>query len=522
MGEATTTVRAMTRHDEVARLLELAEHGLLDQPVDSELDAVVRLAAATAQVPTATINLIDDTRQCQLATVGFAGADSPREDSMCAVRLLDARTVVVPDARAHPDYAANPWVTGERAQVRFYASAPLVTVAGSVLGTLCVFDDRPRTLTAAQVALLEDAAALVVALFERRRQTRAYAHVAAEVDEQRELLALTLQEMEAHRELTDAVLETVDVGIVAVDATGRLTMFNRTARDWHGDDADPDVEPGQHAVRYRMLSADGRDVLSPDAVPIARALRDGVVTDAELLIAPQGRPVVRVVANGRALSDGRGRVLGAVVALTDVTAERQRQADLQAAHTALVQDNADLARRAQHDPLTGLPNRELLHEHLQDVLDGRAGRSSERRPSVGVLFIDLDGFKSVNDSLGHEAGDRLLVEVARRLRACLRGRDLVARLGGDEFVMVCSELDEAATATTIAARVQRVLAEPVVLDGAVLEVRGSIGVAVSDADSTCDGLLHAADVAMYRAKRAERRPLPAQRRQVGSSAAGTG
>ncbi len=512
----------MTRHDEVARLLELAEHGLLDQPVDSELEAVVRLAAATAGVPTATINLLDDTRQCQLATVGFAGADSARADSMCAVRLRDGRTVVVPDAREHPDHADNPWVTGERARVRFYASAPLVTAAGSVLGTLCVFDLQPRTLTAAQVALLEDAASLVVALFERRRQTRAYAHVAAEVDEQRELLALTLQEMEAHRELTDAVLETVDVGIVAVDATGRLTMFNRTARAWHGEDADPDVEPGEHAVRYRMLSADGRSVLRPEAVPIARALRDGVVAGAELLLAPHGRPAVRVVANGRALCDSRGRVLGAVVALTDVTVERQRQADLVAAHTALVQDNADLARRAQHDPLTGLPNRQLLHEHLRDVLDGRPGRAAERGASVGVLFIDLDGFKSVNDSLGHAAGARLLVGAARRLRACLRGRDLVARLGGDEFVMVCSDLDEPGTATTIAARVQRVLAEPLVLGGAVLEVRGSIGVAVSDDDSTCDGLLHAADLAMYRAKRAASRPLPEQRRQDGSSVPGSG
>ncbi len=157
---------------EQARLEALHEYGLLDQPADEELAAVVRLAAAIAGVPTATLNLIDATRQCQLTTVGFEGADSPRDESMCEVSFRSGVLAHVPDASVHPDYAANPWVTGVRASVRFYASVPLVTPGGHALGTLCVFDDVPRELDARQQALLRDAAHVVVALFERRRQAR--------------------------------------------------------------------------------------------------------------------------------------------------------------------------------------------------------------------------------------------------------------------------------------------------------------------------------------------------------------
>jgi signal transduction histidine kinase len=145
---------------------------MLDQPADDELEAVVRVAAAVAGVPTATLNLIDENRQCQLTTTGFDGGDSARSDSMCAVHFLHGDFVWVRDARADPRFAANPWVTGLLADVRFYASAPLVTPQGHALGSLCVFDAEPRDLTPAQIDRLEDLAQVVLALFERRRQAR--------------------------------------------------------------------------------------------------------------------------------------------------------------------------------------------------------------------------------------------------------------------------------------------------------------------------------------------------------------
>jgi len=154
---------------------------------------------------------------------------------------------------------------------------------------------------------------------------------------------------------------------------------------------------------------------------------------------------------------------------------------------------AQLRYQAHHDPLTDLPNRILFLERL--------GQSLARAPSVPVLFLDLDGFKVVNDSLGHAVGDRLLCTVARRLAAALREGDLLARFGGDEFAVL---LEHATTVGEAVVAAQRLLAavEPAVaLDGHETVVRASIGIAVSSPELTDPGeLLRAADVALYQAK----------------------
>ncbi|HYF26059.1 MAG TPA: diguanylate cyclase [Baekduia sp.] len=154
---------------------------------------------------------------------------------------------------------------------------------------------------------------------------------------------------------------------------------------------------------------------------------------------------------------------------------------------------------ALHDPLTGLANRRLLEDRLE-----LACRRLHRRPGVlAVLFLDLDGFKAVNDTLGHEAGDRLLVQTAERLRAVVREEDTVARLGGDEFVVVTADLGSLPDAITLAARVVEAIDVPFDLDGGPAQVRASVGLATADG-ATADGgvLLRDADHAMYLAKRA--------------------
>lgn len=330
--------------DEARRLSELHEYRLLDHPADTELEAVVRLAAASAGVPTATLNLIDEHRQCQLSTTGFVGGDSAREDSMCAVRFLEGRTIHVPDARLHPDYADSPWVTGAQAQVRFYCSVPLTTPSGAVLGTLCVFDTEPRELSEHQLTLLQDAAEIVLALFERRRQSTRQSNLAAEAEEQRDLIELTLQEMEARQEFTDAVLNTVDVAIVASDADGRLTLFNRAAREWHGQEADASIDPLNFAQRYSLYQVDGTTPLPPEEIPLLKALNDGKVENAEMVIAPPHRAATRVTGSGYAITRGDGSPLGAVVALSDVTLDRAQQAALEVASVELAQRGAELER----------------------------------------------------------------------------------------------------------------------------------------------------------------------------------
>lgn len=157
----------------------------------------------------------------------------------------------------------------------------------------------------------------------------------------------------------------------------------------------------------------------------------------------------------------------------------------------------ELVRLANYDTLTGLPNRTLFHERVKQAIDG--GRESTGK--FAVIFVDLDDFKRVNDSLGHEAGDRLLEEVAHRLRGVLRKEDVAARLGGDEFTMLLNNLANSDVAAKISERCINALSRPCTLEGNEVVVTPSIGIALypNDGDSISDLLRHA-DMAMYEAK----------------------
>ena len=158
-----------------------------------------------------------------------------------------------------------------------------------------------------------------------------------------------------------------------------------------------------------------------------------------------------------------------------------------------------VADQALHDPLTGLANRTLFHDRLTHALQSR-----NRDPrALAVLLLDLDDFKLVNDSLGHQAGDALLIGVAERILGCLRTSDTVARLGGDEFAILIE--GGADSPSVVANRVIDVFDEPFTIDGQELLIRPSVGLAVAAAEDpgvSADGLLKQADVAMYSAKRA--------------------
>jgi diguanylate cyclase (GGDEF)-like protein len=159
--------------------------------------------------------------------------------------------------------------------------------------------------------------------------------------------------------------------------------------------------------------------------------------------------------------------------------------------------SAQLSHLAQHDFLTDLPNRLLLRDRLEQAIS-----SAQRRAGhIGVLFLDLDRFKHVNDSLGHSVGDRLLQEAATRLRRSVRRSDTVGRLGGDEFVVVLPELAALENASTSAAKLLSALAEPYCIDSDHLHVPASIGISVyPDDGEDADTLLGNADIAMDHAK----------------------
>jgi len=163
-----------------------------------------------------------------------------------------------------------------------------------------------------------------------------------------------------------------------------------------------------------------------------------------------------------------------------------------------VQDDKDgMAHRVLHDPLTDLPNRTLFFDRLNLAL----ARLKRHTGSIAVLFIDLDNFKVVNDSLGHGAGDALLVELGERLKHAIRPSDTIARFGGDEFVVLCEDIEAARDAMIVAQRIIDSAAEPFNIHGREMFVTASVGVALAlDPDATPETLLRDADAAMYRAK----------------------
>jgi diguanylate cyclase (GGDEF)-like protein/PAS domain S-box-containing protein len=232
---------------------------------------------------------------------------------------------------------------------------------------------------------------------------------------------------------------------------------------------------------------------------VGRPLDDFVVDDPE---DPHQDDPLAEDRRERRFRNGAGQVVWGLVSTVDLGATPGLPAGstLLAVEDLTSRRNTErlLLHAALHDSLTNLPNRRLLRDRLDTAL-ARASRSTK---SVGVLFLDLNHFKSVNDSLGHAAGDEMLVAIARNIISVLRTCDTVARLGGDEFVVVCEDVAGEGDVSRLAGRVSEAVSRPVVLRGRQMSVTASIGVAVAgEGHESGEELIRLADLAMYRAKR---------------------
>jgi diguanylate cyclase (GGDEF)-like protein/PAS domain S-box-containing protein len=284
-----------------------------------------------------------------------------------------------------------------------------------------------------------------------------------------------------------ATLELVHDGIITLDGAGRARYLNSAAETITGRPlAQVLGRPLDEITGLKPVDSGNASPHSDDA--------DLMRIATHTLTAPDGSERAVRIARHPLPLDG-----GSVVAITDVTA------------------NLTLAReirfQATHDSLTGLPNRGILADRLRQTL----AAARRRNQPVGVLFIDLDGFKRVNDALGHNAGDRLLREVGVRLGSRIRGEDTAARWGGDEFVLVLSRLDDEQSAIGIADAMVALLEEPFDLDGQPAFISASVGISLFPRDGE-DGeqLLLRADTAMYRAKKNGGRGVSVFSHEVGA------
>jgi diguanylate cyclase (GGDEF)-like protein/PAS domain S-box-containing protein len=417
-------------------------------------------------------------------------------------------------------------------------------------------------------------------------------------------------ELARERELLNAVLDTIDVGVVVCSEEGEISMFNRAAQHFHGPQEVPAL-PAKWALHYSLFMPDGVTPVPPDQIPLAKAMRGELVDNTELVIKPRDGAPRFLLASGRALHARDGSSIGAVIALKDVTAIKESARRLEASERNLrmitnnlpvligyidrteryqfanatyedwfarpaseimgstvkevmgeafylehqqflernmsgetvrfemtipmqdtvrtvevtripdIQDGVlkgmyvlgadisaakqyqeELGKLARIDALTGLPNRRSYHERLEAAVQ-RAQRSGH---GIALMFLDVDHFKQVNDTLGHAAGDAVLYEFAQRVKGAVRVTDTVCRLAGDEFTVILEGLKVADEASLVAAKIVKAFETPFSLEHGDKTISSSIGVAFTQTFPVDIAELSAvADRALYVAKNRGRR-----------------
>ena len=271
--------------------------------------------------------------------------------------------------------------------------------------------------------------------------------------------------------LLQEVLESLPQGVIMFTAEGLVQFTNRRYAEMYG--LAPDfVRPGVTLYELFAMRMDS-DTAKRASDRAFEAVRRGEVTS-KSFTTPEGQAFHYIITP---LPSGAW-----IVTHEDVT--QQRKAEAQIEHMA------------HHDALTDLPNRSALRTHLEQAL-----RYNPRDKLLSVMFLDLDNFKGINDTLGHQIGDELLKIVARRLQSCMRSSDMVARLGGDEFVIVSTSLDKPSEAAALATRIREVLLKQLNLQDNQVTVDTSIGISIYPSDGAdADQLLKNADLALYSAK----------------------
>lgn len=337
-------------------------------------------------------------------------------------------------------------------------AVPLVGSEGEILGTLGVLHRKPFRFGKQEQQELSRLAALVVAGLQHRAA-----------------LALALSEANKNKMLA-AAMEQVNVGLAVIDTNGIFQFVNTTFADLHDLSVTELIGRHHSTMHSEQIEDEAKDHIN-DAVKFGGTANEDI---------------------HRAKHDGSNVVCWSVTTpFFDESGERNGSIITVRDMTERVDKEERLLHEASHDPLTGLLNRKGILSHLAYEL----AHTQEDR-LTGLLYIDLDSFKTINDTLGHASGDQLLQVLSSRLRTSLRPGDHVGRLGGDEFVVILTSLQNKYQAKEIADRIaRRINLDPITMDNEVIQVTASIGVGLArKGETNAESLLHHSDRAMYKAK----------------------
>jgi len=470
LHDLVTPKMAPPRSDEAVRCDALVPYHFHPDERDQLLDDLTRLAAEACSVPVSILSIVKSGDLLHIARVGDSKARTQNEEALISRAILETELFVVHNslkAAGLDECAEDP------GQPLFYAGVPLSTREGYRFGVLSVIDDKPRQLSETQARALGSLANAVMASFELRRKSLELEQ--AKLDRDKAFESLRASEDRCAmllRGASDGVWEW-DLGTNEMHFCSRWkamlgvqeSELSSCPDEWFNRVHPDDIERVQSEIMSHLL---------------------GISTQfqSEHRVRREDGNYRWMLSRGLAVLDSNRFVYRMTGSLTDVT--EQKQAEKLLLHNAF------------HDALTGLPNRALFMDRLEHCLgEARKGEGY----GFGVLFLDLDRFKVVNDSLGHQIGDQLLVATARRLESCLRPGDIVARLGGDEFAVILDRVRHVSDATQAAERIRERLASPFNLSGHEVFISASIGIALNQTASEApDEILRNADTAMYRAK----------------------
>jgi len=322
------------------------------------------------------------------------------------------------------------------------------------------------------------------------RLTEPFSYITKPVTEQDMHIAIkmALYKHQTKRKLQEekrkflAIIKSMGSAVMITDTYGCIYMMNPVAEAltaWKQDEA-----VTKNLTEVLSLVDKDTGLIMKDLT--TQVIQTGVVLNLPetLTLMTKNHTEIQIGGSIAPIRDDDGNMIGTVLVFQDIT---QRK---------LIE--AQLVRNAFYDALTGLPNRVLFLERLTQVFERGKRRNNDR---YAVLFLDLDGFKKINDSFGHSVGDDLLIEVARRLESCLRSGDTVARFGGDEFAILIEDIKDVTDATNVAKRIQETLRLPLELKEHEILIAASIGIALNCSSyEQPENLLRDADMAMYHAK----------------------
>ncbi len=504
--------------DENLRITTLKNLNILDTPSEQRFDRLTRIAQQLFDVPIVLISLVDTNRQWFKSSLGIELSEFPRSISFCGHAILNSEVFVIPDTNMDYRFADNPVVTGPP-YVRFYAGQPLRAANGQLVGTLCVLDQIPRVFNHNNTRLLQDIAALV----EKEINFPDLKEVTQKLTRSENKLLETVEKLnlEQQREkLRNSCLEMISRGLPLNQI---LSSIINAVEQQKTDVRCCILSLGESTKSLKVISAPSMPefyIKAIDGLParIGSASCGSAAASGTRIIVEdiETHPYwesLREVARQAGIKSCwsqpviscQGDILG-VFSITSRKTGKPSQTDIQLMKQtanlvgiALVRDRNDklIQKQANFDSLTGLPNRLMFKDRLNQEIANAKRNDFE----VALFFLDLDNFKDINDTLGHDKGDQLLKEVARRLSGCMRNIDTVARFGGDEFAIIMGQLSNTNNVDRIANELIAALSRPFPLSGRVAYLSTSIGISFfPDNASNSDDLIKNADQAMYAAK----------------------